>query len=89
MNKKNNFLNYYCINNLICAKLFNFAFNINNILQTIIKNQIIYKSCNKLNSYISYISNKKRNFNKVYNKNFFKAFQEKTKINTKNYFLYC
>jgi len=64
-------------------------FDTNSILQIIIKNQIIHEFCDKLNSYISCISNKKRNFDKIYNKNFPKAFQKKTKINTNNYFLYC
>ncbi len=88
MNKENNFLSYYCVNNLICAKLLDLILNVNNILQTIIKNQIIYNSCNFLNSNISCIYDNKRDSNKVYNKNFLKNFQKETKINVNNYSLY-
>jgi len=77
------------INDLICAKLFNFVLNTNDALRVIIKLIIIYNSCDVSNFTTSCIIFTKRDFAKVYNKNFSKTFQKKIKITQNNYSLYC
>jgi len=72
--RNNNFLTCEQINNLICAKLFNFALNANNALRIIIKLTIIYDFCDIFNFIALYIIFVKRDFAKICNKNFFKMF---------------
>ena len=88
LHQENNFLEWACMNELICAKLLNFTINLNESLRRIIESQMTHDSCDVWNFSASCIKDNSKNSEQVCEKKFSKLYQIEIIIQINDYSLY-
>jgi len=88
LHRKNNFLEWVCMNELICAEFSNLNIDLNESLQRIIKNQLTHDSCDVWNSSASCMKDNSKDSEWVCEKKFSKSYQIEIMIQLNDYSLY-
>ena len=88
LHQENNFLEWACVNELICAKLSNLTVDLNKSLQRIVESKMTHDSCKVWNFSASCMKNNSKDSEWICEKKFSKSYQIEIIIQINDYSLY-